>query len=114
MTDKEDSGMDFQLSEMAMQLLKRKAERRMSEEIECIVSSGNVFEDLGLPNAEELAKRSLLLWEIDQKLKAMKMPIAEKRRLLGVGATKYRNLVGGKISKFSLEDLSELKRRLLE
>jgi predicted XRE-type DNA-binding protein len=74
----------------------------------------SAFHDLGLRDADELVKRSELLYEICQKLEKMAMSHSEKRKLLGVGSTKYRNLIGGQISKFGLEDLKELKRRLLE
>jgi predicted XRE-type DNA-binding protein len=68
-------------------------------------SSGNVFADLGLPNAEELgAKVRLAAW-INAILAKQKMTQVDAARLLGVTQPKVSALRGYKLEGFSVERL---------
>ena len=42
------------------------------EEIECEMSSGNVFADIGVENPEEELTKAKLVWEIEQIIKKQK------------------------------------------
>ena len=69
------------------------------------VSSGNVFADLGLPNAEELGTKLRLCVVINKILEKRKMTQAEAARLLGVNQPKISALKGYKLEGFSVERL---------
>jgi len=69
------------------------------------VSSGNVFADLGLPNAEELGTKLRLCVVINKILEKRKMTQAEAARLLGVNQPKVSALKGYKLEGFSVERL---------
>src|ERR1017187_4840206 len=68
-------------------------------------SSGNVFADLGLPNAEELGTKLRLCVVINKILEKRKMTQAEAARLLGVNQPKVSALKGYKLEGFSVERL---------
>jgi predicted XRE-type DNA-binding protein len=69
------------------------------------VSSGNVFADLGLPNAEELGTKLRLCVVINRILEKRKMTQAEAARVLGVNQPKVSALKGYKLEGFSVERL---------
>ncbi len=56
----------------------------MSREIAFEKSSGNVFEDLGLPDAEELFLRATLGFKVFQIIENRKLTQAEAAKILGV------------------------------
>ena len=43
------------------------------EEIECEMSSGNVFADIGIENPEEELTKAKLVWEIEKIIKSKKL-----------------------------------------
>ncbi len=69
------------------------------------MSSGNVFADLGLPNAEELGTKLRLCVAINRILEKRKMTQAEAARVLGVNQPKVSALKGYKLEGFSVERL---------
>jgi predicted XRE-type DNA-binding protein len=70
-----------------------------------IRSSGNVFADLGLPNAdEELAKAKLAL-SIRQQIEALNLTQTAAAKRLGTDQAKVSRLVRGKVASFSLDRL---------
>jgi predicted XRE-type DNA-binding protein len=68
-------------------------------------SSGNVFADLGLANAEELGTKLRLCVAINRILDARGMTQAEAARALGVNQPKVSALKGYKLEGFSVERL---------
>ena len=68
-------------------------------------SSGNVFADLGLSNAEELGTKVRLAASLNAILAARKLTQAETARLLGVNQPKVSALKGYKLEGFSVERL---------
>src|SRR5664280_1333692 len=76
-----------------------------TKEVVFEVSSGNVFADLGLPNAEELGTKLRLCVVINKILEKRKMTQAEAARLLGVNQPKVSALKGYKLEGFSVERL---------
>ena len=56
----------------------------MTEKITFEKSSGNVFEDLGLPDAEELFLRATLGFKVFQIIENRKLTQAEAAKILGV------------------------------
>jgi predicted XRE-type DNA-binding protein len=68
-------------------------------------SSGNVFADLGLPNAEELQTKVRLAVWLNKILEQRKLTQAEAARVLGVNQPKVSALKGYKLEGFSVERL---------
>lgn len=75
------------------------------EEITYTVSSGNLFADLGLPNAEERMAKVDLTVKIIQLIRKKKLTQIQAAKLLEIDQPKVSLLVQGKISGFSLERL---------
>ena len=68
-------------------------------------SSGNVFADLGLPNAEELGTKVRLAASVNTILERRKLTQAAAAKLLGVNQPKVSALKGYKLEGFSVERL---------
>ena len=70
-----------------------------------IVSSGNVFADLGLPNPEEALAKAELAHKISVLVSNRGLTQMQAAKLLGVDQPKVSALLRGKFSGFSLERL---------
>jgi predicted XRE-type DNA-binding protein len=77
----------------------------MSEEIKVQSSSGNVFADLGLANADELLIKAELVRQISNSIDAKDLTQTEAAKLLGIDQPKVSALLNGKLSGFSTERL---------
>ncbi len=77
----------------------------MSKLPEHEVSSGNVFADLGLPNADELLLKAQIVTEISRLMKLKKLTQAKAATLTGVAQPDLSNLLRGKFRGFSIERL---------
>ena len=77
----------------------------MSKEMDYEVGSGNVFADLGMPDAEELKAKALLVIEIIQIIEARGLKQAEAAQIMGIDQPKVSQLVRGKLDGFSMERL---------
>lgn len=69
------------------------------------ITTGNIFEDLGLENSEELLMRSKLLSEVSDLIEATKLSQKEIGKILGISQPKVSMLVSEKLSAFSTEIL---------
>jgi len=69
------------------------------------VGSGNVFKDLGLPNAEEHLIKAQLVHKIDTILKKRKLTQAQAGKLLGVPQPDVSKMLRGEFRQFSVERL---------
>lgn len=76
------------------------------------IGSGNVFKDLGLPNAEELLTKSSLLWEIHVAVRARKLSQAKAAAIMGITQPQVSMLLGGEPAGFSVQRLTRLLMRL--
>jgi predicted XRE-type DNA-binding protein len=74
-------------------------------EIEFEESSGNVFADLGLPDADELLLKAGLAHQITTILEERGLTQAEAARILGTQQPRISQLVRGSLGGFSLERL---------
>jgi predicted XRE-type DNA-binding protein len=72
-----------------------------------VVSSGNVFADLGFDSAEAqvLAMRADLMIELEKQLKAQGLTQTAAAKILGVSQSRVSDLVNGKAENFSLDML---------
>lgn len=75
------------------------------KKIEIHESSGNVFADLGLDNAEELLARATLAAEITKILRQRHLTQVQAGKVLGVDQPKISALYRGHFDRFSLERL---------
>ena len=77
----------------------------MSEGPEYTTGSGNVFRDLGFPDADELLVKAELALEISRIIEHRDLTQAQAAELLGVDQPKVSALVRGRLDGFSLERL---------
>ncbi len=77
----------------------------MRSKADYTVSSGNVFADLGFPNAEELLAKAELAHKITAIIQRRGLTQARAAALLGVDQPKVSALKRGRLSGFSLERL---------
>ena len=82
----------------------------MNEKI--FVSTDNIFEDIGLKNAEELKARSDLMSEIVTMIRNSGINQKEIANILGITAPKVSALMTGKIHEFSNDTLVRYLTRL--
>lgn len=77
----------------------------MPEEIGVQASSGNVFADLSLENANELLVKAELVRRISSIITAQQMTQIEAAKALGIDQPKISALINGKLAGFSTERL---------
>jgi predicted XRE-type DNA-binding protein len=70
-----------------------------------VVSSGNVFADLGVPNPEEALAKAELANKISVLIRERKLTQARAARLLGIDQPKVSMLLRGRLTGFSIERL---------
>ena len=75
-------------------------------------SSGNVFADLGLPDAEELLVKAKLVSKISQLIEGKGLTQAETARRTGLDQPKVSRLLRGQLSGFSADRLFAILNRL--
>ena len=76
-----------------------------TEEITITPSSGNVFADLGLKDADTLMAKSLLAIHIKRAIKARALTQAEAADILGLDQPKVSAITGGRLEGFSTDRL---------
>jgi predicted XRE-type DNA-binding protein len=77
----------------------------MSDEIEFYVSSGNIWADIGDPEAEEKFARAELMRRIWYLVRERRLTQAQTAKILGTNQPTVSDLMRCKLSKFSLERL---------
>lgn len=78
---------------------------RVQEEHEFFIGSGNVFADLGLPDAEELQLKSHLGIEIRLAIQAKRLSRSRAAQKMGLGKEELIGLLDGSIFDFSISQL---------
>lgn len=86
----------------------------LSEEPTYEIGSGNVFADLGFPDAEELKAKAELVIQIIQIMEERGLEEAEAADILGVDLPKVSQLLKGKLDGFSMEWLCRFLNALVE
>jgi predicted XRE-type DNA-binding protein len=69
------------------------------------IGSGNVFADIGLPNAEEHLVKAQLVFKIDRLLKERCLKQSEAAALFGVKQPDVSKMLRGDFRQFSVERL---------
>jgi predicted XRE-type DNA-binding protein len=75
-------------------------------------SSGNVFADLGLKDADELFARAQIGFCVYQIVKARKLKQKEIATLLGIAQPDVSHLMNGHFSRFTTDKLLDFLKRL--
>ena len=68
-------------------------------------STGNVFEDLGFENSDEMLTKAKLVYQINQYIEKKKLSQSKVADLLDIKQSKVSLLMNGKIFGFSVEKL---------
>ncbi|MFI5458991.1 MAG: helix-turn-helix domain-containing protein [Isosphaerales bacterium] len=74
--------------------------------------SGNVFADLGLPDADERLSRAKLGFHVYELLKERQLKQREIANLLGIKQPEVSHLMNGHFNRFTTDKLFEFLRRL--
>lgn len=86
--------------------------KRVIDGIEIETSSGNVFGDLGLPDAEKLKIKSGLVIEITRAVRRLGLTQEEAGRRMGIPQPKVSGMMRGDFSNLSERKLMECLSRL--
>ena len=84
----------------------------MNRKIKFEKSSGNVFRDLNLPDAEELFIKATLGFEVFQIIEERKLTQTEAAKILGVKQPEISRLKRGKFNHYSVARLMTFLNRL--
>lgn len=93
-------------------IAKRERADKMKRKDAVEVGSGNVFADLGLPNAEELSTRAHYALAILQEIRARGLRQKDAAALLGIDQPKVSAIVNARLDGFSAERLEKLLKKL--
>jgi len=69
------------------------------------IGSGNVFKDIGLPNADEHLIKAQLVYKIDGLMKARRLKQIDAAKLFGIKQPDVSKLLRGDFHQFSVERL---------
>jgi len=86
--------------------------KRLVKGIEVERSSGNVFADLGLPDADKLKIKSGLVIEITQAVRKLGLTQEEAARRMGITQPKVSGMMRGDFSNLSERKLMDCLNRL--
>jgi predicted XRE-type DNA-binding protein len=86
--------------------------KRVIKGIEFEFSSGNVFRDLGLPDADELKIKSGLAIEITKAVRRLGLTQQEAGLQMGISQAKVSGIIRGDFSNLSESKLMECLNRL--
>ena len=84
----------------------------MSEEIEFYEGSGNVFADIGLPDADERLAHAKIGVTVLKILQNRKLKQREIANLLGIKQAEVSHLMNGHFSRFTTDKLLDFLKRL--
>lgn len=79
--------------------------RAPNKAVKSVPGSDNIFQDLGFPNADELALKSDLVRHITREIDRRGLTQKEAAELLGVNQPKVSALKNGKLTDFAIERL---------
>ena len=86
--------------------------KRLIKGVEVQRSSGNVFADLGLPDADRLKVKSGLVFEITQAVRKLGLTQEEAARRMGITQPKVSGMMRGDFSNLSERKLMDCLNRL--
>lgn len=77
----------------------------MAERVKITMGSGNVFQDLGFPDAEERLVKASLALEIERIIDQRKLTQRAAAKLMGIDQPKVSHIVRGRLEGYSTERL---------
>ncbi len=80
--------------------------------IEYEEGSGNVFADLGLPDADELFTRAQIGFVVNEILKEKNLKQREMAQLLGISQPEVSHLMNAHFDRFTTDKLFDFLKRL--
>ena len=86
--------------------------KRLIKGVEVQRSSGNVFADLGLADADKLKIKSGLMFEITQAVRKLGLTQEEAARRMGITQPKVSGMMRGEFSNLSERKLMDCLNRL--
>ena len=86
--------------------------KRVIEGVEVEASSGNVFADLGLPDADRLQIKSGLVGEISNAIRKLELTQEQAARRMGIVQPKVSSMLRGDFSGLSERKLMDCLTRL--
>lgn len=72
------------------------------------VGSGNIFADLGLPDADEMLLKSQIVVQLHRLIKEHKLSQTEAAKLIGIGQPDLSNVLRGRFRGYSVERLMRM------
>ena len=87
-------------------------QKRIIEGVEVQRSSGNVFADLGLPDAEKLKIKTGLVVEIRKAMRALGLTQQEAAKRMGIPQPKVSGMMRGDFTTLSERKLMDCLNRL--
>lgn len=75
----------------------------MSNEPTVTLGSGNVYEDLGLPDSKEMKIKSMIALEIQRVINKRKLTQVEAAALMGIDQPKTSAILNGKFRNFTID-----------
>jgi predicted XRE-type DNA-binding protein len=77
-----------------------------------VAGTGNLFRDLGRPDADVLQLKALLATEIVRALDEMNLTVRRAHDLTGIAAADFSRLRGADLSRFTVDRLMAILSRL--
>jgi len=87
-------------------------QKRIIDGMEVWSGSGNVFADLGLPDAEKLKIKTGLVVQIRKAMRALELTQQEAARRMGISQAKVSGMMRGDFSNLSERKLMDCLNRL--
>jgi predicted XRE-type DNA-binding protein len=81
-------------------------------DLELVSGSGNVFRDLGKPNADLTQTRAILAAKIIGVLDDRKLSVRAAERLTGVGSAEFSRIRGAKLERFTIDRMITILGKL--
>lgn len=83
-----------------------------TERLDFVEGSGNIFADLGLPDADELLAKAEMVRQISKLIQSRGLTQGHAAEILGTSQPVVSDLVRGRLGKFSMERLIVYLNRL--
>lgn len=84
----------------------------MSDDLEFVRGSGNVFRDFGDPNADLEQARAILAAEIIRVLDDRKLSVRAAENLTGVAAAEFSRIRNVKLARFTIDRMITILGKL--
>ena len=80
--------------------------------VDYTLSSGNVFQDLGLPLPDERLAKAKLAYKINRLIADQRITQKDAANFLGISRSKMTALRNGRLQNFTIDHLASLFRRM--